>query len=141
MDICNQYVGDANYLESPHLLLTTHRLAQKITDETGHHTTASAVHRVLRRWEGIGFALVAERPVAFLDYTELAVDVGLTELENRHKEALKQATSAVSEKNRAKARAITTPVVEAAPPADDEPDPDVFPEFAEGLPDVVRRID
>lgn len=66
--------------------LTPHRLTRLI-QETGsleEAPSAGACANVLKRWNEYGFAIVNERPLAFVDYTEKGREIGLEELKAQY---------------------------------------------------------
>lgn len=65
--------------------LTPHRIAQAVknADNLDKPPSTGAVQAILKRWEGIGFAVVSTGPIAFKEYTTEAGTVGLKALKER----------------------------------------------------------
>lgn len=66
-------------------LLTPHRIATIIEEsrDDGSKVSAGAVTATLSRWEKYGFAVLNAKPVAFVGYTDDAVELGLNECKAR----------------------------------------------------------
>lgn len=94
--------------------LTPHRIANEIGQRTGNKPSAGAVAACLGRWVEIGFAVVSDKPLAFVDYTDAARTKGLAALKTANRES-KKAESAPAEAP--SAEAVPEAPVEIAEPA------------------------
>lgn len=67
-------------------LLTPHRIGRQVKDRDSLDKAPStgAIVNVLKKWGEIGFAVLNEKPLAFLDYTNEARNDGLSALKERH---------------------------------------------------------
>lgn len=91
--ITDAWIGDLNYLGDPDIPLTPYRIAQLIEEQTDVPATPASIERILREWWIVGFADLTENPLAFANYTQEAVEVGLEELKSRYREEVKAARS------------------------------------------------
>lgn len=93
--------------------------------------SSGAVAAALSRWEKIGFAQISEGPVAFIDYTDEARNVGITELKRRNREAAKAARAAAKEPQ-PNAAVVTNEAPTNAPDAETVPVNEVVPADDQG---------
>ena len=93
---------------------TPYVLAGIIGERRGNRPSTGAVADAMQRWASVGFITLAEKPMAFVDYTEAGRTEGLTALKRQSRSRRSAARKA--ERDAAKAE------VEAAPVAPlDEP--------------------
>jgi hypothetical protein len=101
-------------------LLTPHRIANEIAKRGEPKPSPGAVAACLGRWLDVGYIVANEKPFAFKDYTEAAVNEGLA--------ALKAAASERRKAEKAAAKAEETP---EPTPGEDEASTDEAAEPAE----------
>lgn len=97
--------------------LTPHRIGKEIA-KTGYSPSTGAVAACLQRWFDVGYIVVNEKPFAFTDYTDAAVEKGLAELKAEAKARKSAAKAAAS------APAEVTPEPEPEPEVAPEPEPE-----------------
>ena len=64
---------------------TAEWLAHEATNHDRKPTTSAATARVLERWQEIGYAVTARRPIRFVSLTADGVNLGLAELYRKQK--------------------------------------------------------
>lgn len=106
-EVCDQIVTGA--IELPEELpWTPHRLAAQIKERypaSGVDPSTGAIADNLKRWAGLGFAVVEESPLAFVAYTDEGREKGLAVLKQEARERRSQ--------ERREAKAATTAESEA----------------------------
>lgn len=106
--------GKIELKEGEHL--TPHRIAKLIQEKDSLEKPPStgAVAAVLGRWQEYGFAVVNPKPLAFVDYTDDARNVGLTALKEQHSNKLR----AERAEKKAAAKAAEKPDASGEKPAE-----------------------
>lgn len=97
--VCDQIVTGVNSLHDGEFW-TVARIANFIHEAypgSGVKPSVGAVAENLRRWQEIGFAVINEKPLAFLDFTEEGKSLGLTVLKERAAEKRRAERAAVRE--------------------------------------------
>lgn len=112
--VCDEFAIGGLKLDDGELL-TPHRIGKIISDRGGVEVSTGAVAANLDRWKEIGFVVLNDKPVAFLDYTDAGRSEGLAALK-----------AAASERKRA-ARKAAKDAEKAAAPASDPTSPPADP--------------
>jgi hypothetical protein len=112
--LCDAYVSGDLKLPEGREHLTPHVIARAIqqTESLVSAPSTGAVAAVLDRWEVIGFAVVSDKPKAFVDYTVAGRSEGLTAL---------KAKSATGKREQRKAMKAAEASAEGESPAAPEP--------------------
>ncbi|URG17426.1 hypothetical protein Mbo2_056 [Rhodococcus phage Mbo2] len=64
-------------------LMTAENLARWAAGADGFAASSSSVGRILHLWQDIDYAVVEERPLRFVTFTTLGLEVGLDEIHRR----------------------------------------------------------
>lgn len=97
--VCDKFItGEVALEEGQHL--TPHRVSRLVKELEGLDEAPStgAVAAVFDRWKEIGFAVISDKPVAFVDYTEDGKSLGLAAMKAVRSENRKAERKAAKEK-------------------------------------------
>lgn len=97
--VCDQIVRGVHNV-NPGDFWTVAKIANMIHQEfpgSGVKPSVGAVAENLKRWKEIGFAVVNDKPLAFVDFTDLGRSVGLEALKQKANEARKAERATVRE--------------------------------------------